>query len=281
MCGRTRTFVEQITFMPDTNVDAFYDPNAIFHEDGPIDPMFTADAVQALMRALPLDVAEPEAAQRRRVNGALTALAATNPRDPIEVMLAVQAIASYHAACACWRIGMNLRHPRGDSTRHLSAAATAARTFDTMLRAIERRQAKPLSVPVGRPAPRVWPDNAGPTFLDAVAQRIQRDDDAPVREPPRRPPNPATWTPRALAIAREMRVQDQLEAENAGLDLASVEGVLPGGGIIMPENPTPAQEKYIARRLGLMYKREYAKNLRKGIKAYPKIRPLRTGDLVP
>ena len=267
--------------MPDTPADTFYDPNAIFHEDGPLDPMFIADAVQALMRALPLDTMEPEAAQRRRLNSALLALAATNPRDPVEVMLAVQAIAAFHAACACWRIGMNLRHPRGDSTRHISAAATAARTFDTMLRAIERRQAKPLSVPVGRPAPRVWPRNADPTFLDGVARRIQCDDEAPVREPLRRPPNPATWTPEALKIARQMRDQERSEVESAGLDLAAVEGMLPGGGIIMPEYPTPAQEKYIARRLGLMYKREYAENLRLGIKAYPKIRPLRTGDLVP
>jgi hypothetical protein len=78
-----------------------------------------------------------------------------------------------------------------------------------------------------------------------------------------------------------MQEQDSIDEENAGLDLANVEGILPGGGIIMPEYPTPQQEQYIARRLGLMYKREYADNMRNGIKTYPKIRPLRTGDLVP
>ena len=57
-------------------------------------------------------------------------------------------------------------------------------------------------------------------------------------------------------------------------------GILPGGGMIMPENPTSQQAAYIARRLALSYKREYAENLSKGIKRYPKIRPLRTGDLV-
>jgi hypothetical protein len=267
--------------MPDTQADAFYDPDAIFHDDGPLDPMFMADAIQALMRSLPLDTGEPEPARRRRANAALTALTATNPRDPIEVMLAVQAISAYYAACAAWRIGMNLRHPRGDSTRHISAAATAARTFDSMLRAIERRQAKPLSVPVGRPAPRVWAKETTATFLDVVAQRIQRDDEAPVSDPLRRPPNPVAWTPASLAIAKQIRDQDRIEEENAGIDLTKVEGILPGGGIIMPEYPTPEQEKYIARRVGLMYKREYAENLRKGIKAYPKIRPLRTGDFVP
>ncbi len=110
-------------------VDTFYDPLAIFHEDGPLDPMFMADATQALMRAHPLDTPEPQASLRRHMNASLIAMAAAHPRDPIEVLLAVQALSAYHAACACWRIGMNLRHPRGDSTRHLSAAASAARTF--------------------------------------------------------------------------------------------------------------------------------------------------------
>jgi hypothetical protein len=84
-----------------------------------------------------------------------------------------------------------------------------------------------------------------------------------------------------MATAKQMQQQDSVEEENAGLDLANVEGILPGGGIIMPEYPTPQQQQYIARRLGLMYRREHADNQRNGIKTYPKIRPLRTGDLVP
>jgi hypothetical protein len=266
---------------PEAQPDTFYDPDAIFHEDGPLDPMFVADAVQAVMRALPLEAPEPGAAQRRHMDAAMMALAATNPRDAIEMMLAVQAVSAYQAACACWRIGMNLRHPRGDSTRHISAAGTAARTFDSLLRAIERRQAKPLGAPVGRPAPRVWPKDKSATSVDWMAQRLRHYDEAVVHKPPERPVNPVVWTREALAIAKQMREREQLEEENAGLDLANVEGILPGGGIIMPECPTPQQEKYIARRLGLMYKREYADNLRNGIKAYPKIRPLRTGDFVP
>jgi hypothetical protein len=271
---------------PDTQAqpqaDIFYDPQAIFHEDGPLDPMFMADATQALMRAHPLDTpAEPQASLRRHMNASLTAMAATHPRDPIEVLLAVQALSAYHAACACWRIGMNLRHPRGDSTRHLSAAASAARTFDSLLRAMERRQAKPLSVPIGRPAPRVWSTDKASSALDWLAQRVRLYDEAPMPELPRRPAHLVVWTTEALAIAKQMQEQDSIDEENAGLDLANVEGILPGGGIIMPEYPTPQQEQYIARRLGLMYKREYADNMRNGIKTYPKIRPLRTGDLVP
>jgi hypothetical protein len=267
--------------MPDSQADAFYDPNAIFHENGPFDPMFVADAVQSIMRAVPFDETECEAAQRRHRNFAMTALAATNPRDAIEVMLAVQSICAYYAANAAWRIGMNLGKPNGSSSRHTNAACTAARTFDTMLRAIERRQAKPLAKPVGRPEPRVWAGDEAQTNLDLVAQRIQRDDEAPVPDPIQPSADRVTWTPKALAIVKQIRDQEQFAEENEGLDLENTEGILPGGGIIMPECPTPNQEKYIARRLGLMYKREYADNLRKGIKACPKIRPLRTGDFVP
>jgi hypothetical protein len=37
----------------------------------------------------------------------------------------------------------------------------------------------------------------------------------------------------------------------------------------------------MGRRLGLMYKREYAENLRNGLDQNPKIRGIRPGDLIP
>jgi hypothetical protein len=51
--------------------------------------------------------------------------------------------------------------------------------------------------------------------------------------------------------------------------------------MILPEDATPQQEAYMARRLKLMYQREYEENLRNGIKKYPKIRGIRPGDLIP
>ena len=51
--------------------------------------------------------------------------------------------------------------------------------------------------------------------------------------------------------------------------------------MILTEDPTPQQQAYMARRLKLMYQREYAENLRNGIREYPKIRPIRPGDLIP
>jgi hypothetical protein len=90
-----------------------------------------------------------------------------------------------------------------------------------------------------------------------------------------------TWTPVALAVAAELREKERVAEDNAGLDLANTEGILPDGSMIMPEHPTPQQEAYIARRLGLAYRREHEANKRLGIDTLPKIRPVRTGDLVP
>jgi len=261
--------------------DHFYDPQAIFHENGPLHPGFMEEAVRSLIRALPLDSTEPMHWAHRRMASALDSLSALNPRDPIEVMLGVQAVSAYQAACASWRLGMNLRQPNGDSTRHITTAATAARAFETMLRALERRQAKPLFIPEGRPAPRVWPpDGATPTML-YWEERCRRGEDKLLPDRSPRPPLPVVWTEQALLIARRMHQLDTLAAENNGLDIANTEGILPGGGMIVPEHPTPQQQAYLARRLGLMYQREWRDNLRKGIKAFPRIRPVRPGDLVP
>jgi hypothetical protein len=254
------------------------DPGAIFEPDGPSNPAFIREAVRTLVRALPLeDPDEPADWSFRRMYSALLALSALHPRDEIEVMLAVQAISAYHAAAACWRLGMNARQPRGDSTRHITTAASAARTFDTLLKALERRQAKTLPPHSDRPPAwqcetarpeqfmRFWEENC----------RAERDDPSAFGTTP-----PVEWTDDALAVADECMERERIEAETRGLDLANTEGILPGGGIIVPASPTPQQEAYIARRIGLAYQREYTDNLRKGVKKLPTIRPIRTGDRI-
>ncbi|MFL5255925.1 MAG: hypothetical protein ACJ8AI_24130, partial [Rhodopila sp.] len=172
-----------------------------------------------------------------------------------------------------WHLGMNQTQPSGSGLRHVSAASSAARTFDTLLRALERRQARPLAVPLGRPAPREWPDIDARVVMAGWQQRCAGDADRPAAE--------IRWTPEATAVAEEMLEHDRIAAENEGLDLANTEGILPGGGMIVPENPTPQQLAYLARRYGLMLKRERAENLRNGIQALPKIRPIRPGDFIP
>jgi hypothetical protein len=266
---------ETVTVAPDTSID---DPGAIFQQDGPINPSFMHEAVRTLLRALPLDDPdEPAAWGFRRMHSAMLALATLRPRDPIEVMLGVQALSAYHAAAACWRLGTNLKLPRGDSTRHITTAASAARTFDTLLKALERRQAKPLQPQGERPTPRHWEKARPAQFIKVWEEncRIDGDDDVPPQSI-----GPVEWTPDALAIADEIAERERIEEECQSLDIANTEGILPGGGIIVPEYPTPQQEAYIARRIGLAYKREYAQNRRNGINQLPKIRPIRTGDLI-
>lgn len=255
-----------------------YNRDAIFDADGPINPVFMLEAIRTLLRALPIDETEPKAWRNRRMAAALMSLAALHPRDEIEVMLGVQALCAYHAAAACWHLGMNHSYPRGSGLRQFSAAASAARTFDTLLKALERRQAKPLSVPVGRPAPRQWPAPDLAADIGRVEERCRRGETDPADESP----EPAVgWSADALAAADATLERMRTEAETEGLDIAHTEGILPGGGMIMPENPTPQQDAYVARRLGLRVKQERAENLRNGIDVLPQIRPLRPGDLVP
>jgi hypothetical protein len=257
---------------PDSEPAQPYNPYAIFDEDGPIHPSFMREAVRTLMRTMPLDPVEPPAWAHRRMHSAMLALAALHPRDEIEIMLGVQALCAFHAAAVGWYLGMNQTQPPGSGLRHIAAAASAARTFDTLLRALERRQAKPLSVPPGRPAPRCWPALDTRAFMADWEQRCAGEPaDDPVIE----------WTPEAIAVAEEMLTQDRIAAENEGLDLANTEGILPGGGMIMPEDPTPQQLAYLARRNALRLKREYAENRRRGINTLPKIRPIRPGDFIP
>jgi hypothetical protein len=265
--------------MPD-DVTPSYDPDALFHEDGPINPIFVTESVRTMIRAMPhTDRAEPMGWSYRRMFAAMRALAALHPRDEIELMLGVQALCAYQAASALWRVGMNLRHPAGDSTRHITTAASAARTFDTLLKAIERRQVKPLAVPVGRPAPRQWPSQDPAALILKFEQRCREGEDGSTAGHQDAPA--IVWTPETMALANQIAEQDRIEEENHGLDLANTEGIRPDGSIIMPEHPTPQQDAYIARRVGLRMKREWAENQRKGIKEYPRIRPLRAGDLVP
>ena len=189
-------------------------------------------------------------------------------------MLGVQALSAYHAAAACWHLGMNHHRPNGDSTRHISSAASSARTFDTLLKALERRHVKPLSVPVGRPASKQWPPQDPQACTESWATRCRGF----------MPPDPESlpvWSQQALATAAGLAELDRIEQENAGLDIANTEGILPSGGMIVPEEPTPQQAAYLGRRMGLRIRREYEENKRKGIKEMPKIRPVRPGDFVP
>ena len=251
-----------------------YDRDAIFHPNGPIHPGSVAEAVTTIMRNTPIDPNEPRPLTSRRFHTVLRSLSALHPRDEIELMLGVQALSAYHAACACWRLGMNIRQPNGDSTRHIATATSAARAFDSMLKALERRQAKPLSIPIGRPAPQAWPDTDPNEYQ--WKHLWTGHEDHPIPAGP-----PAPWIDDRHATDDDLLDRATFTDENEGLDIANTEGILPCGGMIMPEDSTPNQAAYMERRLLLMYRRERDENRRNGITTKTQFRPIRTGDLIP
>ena len=248
-----------------------YDREAIFHRNSPIDPRCVAEAITTIKRASPIDPNEPGEAVRNRVHCMLRSLSALHPRDEIELMLGVQTLCAYYAACAAWRLGMNLTLPHGNSSRHIVTAASAARAFDSMLRALERRQAKPLSIPIGRPEPSEWQQTE--TADEHLQHLLTINADAPIRPKPAPIDNDRATDDEILDAA-------DFRHDYEGLDLENTEGILPNGGMIVPENPTPQQAAYIERRLVLMYLREREENRSNGITTKTKFRPLRPGDLV-
>jgi hypothetical protein len=223
------------------------------------------EAVHAIMCGIEPDMSDTPDATRRRMYAAMRALAALHPRNAPELMLGVQALSAYHAANAAWHRA-TLRRNQDDIRRHVGTAATAARAYDSMLRALERRQAKPLFVPVGRPPPQMWL----PPDLPAI-QQLEPED----------PAHPDQMEDDELITALAAKGQQWLRDPNQGLDIANTPGILPDGGMIMPWNPTPAQEAYLERRLLLQYLREKAENLRNGVFTPVRVRPTRPGDLIP
>lgn len=175
------------------------------------------------------------------------------------------------------RLATNPHGSHGDTNRHIAKAATAARTFDTMLRALERRQAKPLSVPVGRPAARVWP----PVDLSANWQDLKRRGDMGEDEPVQGSiGSTGDMTDDEIVRAWIRTGRHRLQDETEGLDIANTEGILPGGGMIVPEDPTPPRIAYMERRMMLRYCREKEESRRNGTDQKIVFRPIRTGNLI-
>jgi hypothetical protein len=255
---------------------ASYDPDAIYDPNGPLDPLVMEEAVGTIMRGIEPDLTEPPDAVSRRMHAALRALAGLHPRNEPELMLGVQALNAYHAANAAWRKGAQHATRPGEQRRHAATAASATRTFDAMLRALERRQAKPLFVPIGRPPAQAWPAKDLKTLQTEMENRwgLNHQQDAPD------PVNQDAMTDDELIAAWSAKAREWRENPNQGLDIANTDGILPDGSMIVPWNPTKQQAAYLDRRLAMMYVREQAENRRNGINSPMQIRPTRTGDII-
>jgi hypothetical protein len=234
------------------------------------------DAVRTLIRCCPLITPkEPIEWNARRMHAALIAFTALRPRDEVEVMFAVQAIAAFQSVGACFYLAMNGKSPNGANTRHLTAAGTAARIYDTAVKSLERRQAKPLPAPLERANPRVWNN---PRSTDVIAHL----NDAFINDnSPEEIPEPIPQTPEEIAEHHTLQRLHRIARENAGLDIANTAGILSCGGMIVPEDPTIQQKDYLERRLRILYMRELKENRAAGINKFPEYRPLRPGTYIP
>jgi hypothetical protein len=215
------------------------------------------------------------------------------PRDEIEMMYCASAMAAYHAAMAGWRIGMNGATPNGDSTRHITTANASIRTFDTLIKGLERRQARPCAAPMG---PNNWEDTDLERYADWWTVRVRAcsvpqlhseeppptapipTEPPPAEAPPDSPETPEPDTPDPVWTAEMIATAEaDIPAEDPGPP--SVEGVAPDGSIVVPDNPTPEQETYMGARIIHNTRDHWTDDIASGEK--PKIPRLRPGDRIP
>jgi hypothetical protein len=122
--------------------------------DQPLDFLDT-DAAQYMLRALrsviPVYEQDTDAQKQARRDAAVAAVHAMQPRDLVEVMLAVQAITAQHTAADCYYRAKSPRVTVRQAQQHCRLADQLSRIATSTVRDMEKRQAKP--VPVGR----AWP----------------------------------------------------------------------------------------------------------------------------
>ncbi|HET6605306.1 MAG TPA: hypothetical protein VFG62_01475 [Rhodopila sp.] len=272
-----------------------YPRDALFRPDGPINPLFVDEMVRSLMRTLPHDPDEDEPARNRRMYATMSAISGMYPRDEIEMMYCVGAVAAFHAAMAGWRIGMNGAAPNGESTRHIAGANASIRTFDSMAKGLERRQARPCVAP---PGPNAWNDIDLKRYADWWTERVRAcslplpDAEEPPptaplpvanEAPPVTPdaPEPQARQPAAPGPiwTTEMVAKAEAEMGEADAPPPPVEGVEPDGSIVVPDNPTPEQEAYMGARIIHNARDQWTETIASGQK--PKIPRLRPGDRIP
>jgi hypothetical protein len=147
-----------------------------------LDPAFTDYLLGMLVAALP--AAADEAAERARRDAIRFAFQSMRPRNPMEAMLAAEAITAHHVIMGCFRVALAPETEPTVAARARSNAATLSRVRLATLRALEKQPA-PATV---RPA----------TPVRQKADAVKRIEATEVAEPaPEQPPmEPPRYTPR-------------------------------------------------------------------------------------
>jgi hypothetical protein len=143
-------------------------------------PHIPLDLLRGLIRALPRPD-DGEEWQHERIAGAVGAVAGMQPRDVVEAMLAVQAIATHAAVMETYRLALTEQVADEAARRQRMTATALIRCMGDTLRLLQQRQAAPIVVVAG-------------------ALPIPQVDDAELQAPPRprqEPMHRETVAPRA------------------------------------------------------------------------------------
>src|SRR5271169_6578071 len=87
---------------------------------------------------------EPESAWHEEVEVALDTLSALNPRNPIEVILAVQVVAATAAAQDACRLAFEPGASEAQAHRHRASATAMTRTVTTAMRLLNQTWKRPV-----------------------------------------------------------------------------------------------------------------------------------------
>jgi hypothetical protein len=107
----------------------------------PIDPAILDSMIEALAGAFPGGSVK---AQREAAHAGMAAL---EPHDLIETMLATRMIAAHHATMDGYQRAMQPGVSDAEAVRLRNSAIAAARSFDAALRALEKRRQAPTEAP--------------------------------------------------------------------------------------------------------------------------------------
>ena len=146
-----------------------------------LDPAFADYLLGRLVAALP--AAEDEASELARRDAIRVAFQSMRPRNPMEAMIAAEAIGAHHVIMGCFRVALAPETEPAVAARARSNAATLSRVRLATLRSLEQQLA-PATV---RPATPARPKAAAEKRIEAagVAEPAQEQ---PPTEPPRYTP---------------------------------------------------------------------------------------------
>ena len=174
------------------------EPAEFFRIDTPVKTPFVQNIVRSLAETLWIPEGMTDAEMTIRAGAAFTAWAAFAPSDPVEQMLAVQAVGAHHAAMECFRRAMMPEVGPDITDRLRTSAARMGRMMRDTLKALTAYRARPM--PAQHPAEQALRPEDAPTPVEVGA---------PVAEPAQTPMHPEDVPTPAARVASAGRPAKQ------------------------------------------------------------------------